>query len=305
MVGLKGLWLRIGLALAALGLLAAAAAPAVGREPRAHGERLVAEYRLPPETIARYAALALGAAFDAGPERGDSRFADRLPWVGSAQPSGSGRNPYTLVFMVSGAARAAGPVVAQWQAGWEVHESPLASREVLMAVPAIKRTAIAPGQSITLRANSAPISFRNERPIAPMLGLVQTRNLDISEVQVQVWSGIAPTAWPTIQRPSSALLLASAACLLAWLALAYWRHTVAERPPIDEASRPASVGREVPEPPVTDLGDLPPEALAPLNPSHRYRVQSALQEVLTAGLSVPAEFDESRPQRPRRSRDAA
>lgn len=297
---LGSFWWRAGLAGAALALLAAATGTAQGREPRAQGRHLVAEYRLPPEAIARYAALAAGAALGAE-ERDNSRFADRLPWVGPAQPAGTGRNPYTMVFTAVGVARTAGQVVAQWQAGWEVHESADASREVLMAVPAIARTAIAAGQALTLTATSRPVSFRGERPVAPMLGLVQTRNLDISEVQVQVWSGEVPIAWPTLSRPSTALLLAAASGLLGWLALRYWRHTLAV-PPIDEASRPAAVGREVPEPPGSDLAPLAPEDLVPLNPSHRYRVQSALQQVLAEGLQVPALPDEARPPRARRSR---
>jgi hypothetical protein len=295
-------WWRVGLAGAALALLAAAtAAPAQGREPRAHGQRLVAEYRLPPDAIARYAAMAAGALRDTE-SREHSRFADRLPWVGPAQQAGAGRNPYRLVFTAVGVARGAGQVVAHWQAGWEVHESADASREVLMAVPAIARTAIAPGQSLTLSATSRPVSFRGERPVAPMLGLVQARNLDIHEVQVQVWSGQAPLDWPRLAQPSAAPLLAAAACLLGWIALLYWRHTRAV-PPIDEASHPAAVGREVPEPPQTDPASLSPEDLVPLQPSHRYRVQSALQQLLTVGLVVETVPDPSRPEgRPRQPR---
>lgn len=296
-------WWRVGLAGAALALLAGATvAPAQGREPRPHGQRLVAEYRLPPEAIARYASMAAGELRDAQ-AREHSRFADRLPWVGPAQPAGVGRNPYRLVFTAVGVARGAGQVVAHWQAGWEVHESADASRELLMAVPAIARTAIAPGQSLTLSATSRPVSFRSERPVAPMLGLVQTHNLDIREVQVQVWSGQVPLDWPTLARPSTALLLAAAACLLGWIALLYWRHTQAV-PPIDEASRPAAVGREVPEPPRTDPASLSPEELVPLQPSHRWRVHSALQQLLTVGLVVESVPDASRPAPRRRKKRA-
>ncbi len=297
-------WWRVGLAAAALALLAAATAvPAQGREPRTHGQRLIAEYRLPPDAIARYARMAAGALRDTE-SREHSRFADRLPWVGPAQQAGAGRNPYRLVFTAVGVAQGAGPVVAHWQAGWEVQESADASREVLMAVPAIARTAIAPGQSLTLSATSRPVSFRGERAVAPMLGLVQARNLDIREVQVQVWSGQAPPDWPTLARPSTALLLAAAACLLGWIALLYWRHTQAV-PPIDEASRPAAVGREVPGPPLSDPGGLAPEDLVPLQPSHRYRVHRTLQQLLTVGLVVESVPDESRPAPGRRQKRAA
>ena len=187
-------WLRFGLLLTAVGLLAQAALPATGGEPPAYGERLVAQYQLPLDAIDRYAAMAAGTGMKE-PARGNSMFADRSPWVGVAQPAGVGRNPYTLVFTVRGVARAAGEVQAQWQAGWLVHESPNASREVVMVVPRIDSTAQTAGQALTLTASSPRVSFRGEREVAPMLGLVQSHNLDIHEVQVQVWSGTAPTAW--------------------------------------------------------------------------------------------------------------
>ena len=190
-------WLRFGLLLIAVGLLAQAAIPATGVEPPAYGEQLVAQVRLPLAAIDRYAAMAAGTGLKE-PARGNSMFADRSPWVGVAQTAGVGRNPYTLVFTVRGVARAAGQVQAQWQAGWQVHESPTASREVVMVVPRIESTAEAAGQALTLTASSPRVSFRGERSVAPMLGLVQMRNLDIHEVEVQVWSGTAPTTWAVL-----------------------------------------------------------------------------------------------------------
>ena len=181
----------------AVGLLAQAAMPATGGEAPVYGERLVAQYQLPLDAIDRYAAMAAGTGLNE-PARGNSMFADRSPWVGVAQPAGVGRNPYTLVFTVRGVARAAGEVQAQWQAGWQVHESPSASREVVMVVPRIDSTAAAAGQALTLTASSPRVSFRGERSVAPMLGLVQMRNLDIHEVEVQVWSGTAPATWAVL-----------------------------------------------------------------------------------------------------------
>ena len=190
-------WLRFGLLLTAVGLLAQAAMPATGGEPPIYGERLVARYQLPLDAIDRYAAMAAGAGLTE-PARGKSMFADRSPWVGVAQPAGVGRNPYTLVFTVRGVARAAGEVQAQWQAGWQVQESPTTSREVVMVVPRIDSTAETAGQELRLTASSPRVSFRGERKVAPMLGLVQMHNLDIHEVQVQVWSGTAPSAWSAL-----------------------------------------------------------------------------------------------------------
>ena len=135
-------WVRFGLLLAAVGLFTVASKPATSREQLVYGQRLIAQYQLPPDAIARYAAMAAGTAFNAAPHE-DSMFADPSPWIGPKQSAGVGHNPYTLVFTVSGVAKAAGDVYAQWQAGWEVHESSIASRDVLLVIPAIARTGIA------------------------------------------------------------------------------------------------------------------------------------------------------------------
>lgn len=205
-------WFRLGLLLAAVALFAAAAPPAIGREPRAPGKTLVAQYQLPPDTIARYAAMAAGAAGHLA-SQGNTLFADRSPWIGPKHRAGAGRNPYTLVFTVNGVARAAGEVQAQWQAGWEIQESPVASREVVMAVPRVTRTGVAAGQPLTLTTSSSRVSFRGERHVAPMLGLVQMRNLDIHDVQLQVWSGEAAHAWSLPEVPRSALIAMGLASL--------------------------------------------------------------------------------------------
>ena len=196
-----------------LGLGLAPVPPATSHEPHAYGERLVAQYELPPQAIARYADMAAGtAAYEA--RRDGSRFADASPWVGPEQRVGAGQNPYTVVFTVRGTAGAAGEVSARWQAGWEVDEPHGARLEVLTAVPDTATTTARAGAPVTLTASSDRISFRGVRTVAPKLGLVQMHNLHIDEVQLQVWSGAAPLAWPTLPVPSIALLALAAAFLL-------------------------------------------------------------------------------------------
>ncbi len=290
---LSSAWFRFGLLLAAVGLFTAATTPAMGREPRAYGQRLVAQYRLPPDTIARYAAMAAGTSLNESP-RQNSIFADRSPWVGPEQRAGVGHNPYTLVFTVSGMAKAAGEVYAQWQAGWAIRESPVASREVLMTIPRIARAGVAAGQPLTLTASSTHVSFRGERIVAPMLGLVQMHNLDINDVQLQVWSGDAPQAWP-VPRWSRTALLALATCLLVGLGFNYWQHTArvsgtqparTREQPRDRHASPSAVGCVE----ATAAHEVP----APSAPSHEARVVAALHQVLTIGLTVHTVLDEAR-----------
>jgi hypothetical protein len=299
---LGGTWFRFGWLLAAAGLLMLAITPAVGREPRAYGQRLVAQYQLPPDTIARYAALAAGTALDALP-RENSMFADRSPWVGPKQRAGVGHNPYTLVFTVRAAARTAGVAFAQWQAGWEVHESPVASRELLMAIPRTARSGLVAGQELTLTASSGRVSFRGERSVAPMLGLVQMQNLDISAVELQVWSGEAPMAWPVLPWSPAALLALGATCLLLASGLRFWQHTARESGSLLARGRaPLQKGPASPEAiepvEVPAARDRPAVATA----SHEARVIAALHQVLTVGLTVHTVLDEARMQRRRVAR---
>lgn len=220
-------WFRFGLLLIVIGVFMALTTAVNSGQPIAHGQRLVAQYQLPAEAIERYADLAAGTAGDEL-RRENSRFADALPWVGPAQRAGAGHNPYTLVFTVNGAARAAGEVFATWQTGWEVQESPEAIREVLMAVPGIASTVVSAGQPVTLTASSERVSFKGERMVAPKLGLVHMHNLDIHDVQVQLWSGAAPMAWPVLPLPHLALLLAGFACLLLGMVFHSGRRTMPE-----------------------------------------------------------------------------
>ena len=286
---LSQVWFRFGLLFCGVGLFTAATAPALGREPRAYGERLVAQYRLPADTIARYTALAAGAADDASP-REQTLFADAAPWVGPKQRAGVGHNPYTLVLTVSGVTRSAGAVYAQWQAGWEIHDSPVASREVLMLLPGIARAGLAAGEALTLSVSGGRVSFRGERSVAPMLGLVQARNLTIEAVELQVWSGAAPMAWALPQWSRMTPLALGAACLLVGLSLTYRRRGL----PAAAVARPASAARRCKPAPV--------EAAAPIAApiadatNHVATVVAALDRLLTVGLAVQSVPDDRRPQ---------
>ena len=305
-------WLHSGLLLAAMALFVAATTPAQGREPRKFGKRMVAQYQLPADAIARYAAMAAGTAQNVT-RREESMFADNSPWVGPKQRAGVGQNPYTLVFTISGVAKAAGEVQAQWQAGWEIQESPVASRELLMAVPRMARSGVTAGQPLTLTASSTRVSFRGERNVAPMLGLVQMRNLDISEVRLQVWSGEAAQAWSVPALPRGVLVAMGLACLVFTVRFSVGRlaatapglpprhsrlpaaDVVASRPTIagvaaavTPLARPAAAAAAAPVVPA-----VPPVAV----PSPQARVFAALQHVLTVGLAVPTVLDHKRMRR--------
>lgn len=270
------------------------AMPAAGSDKRTYGRELVAQFQLPGDAVARYAALA-SPRDDAASER--TALIDSAMWVGPLQQVGIGRNPYTMVVTVSGVARAGGDIRARWQAGWEVRESATATREVLMSVGTQQDGSAMPGTPVTLTAVSAPLSFRGERQVSPLLNLVHANNLDISGVHLQVWSGSAPfVAWPTVSAPRPALLGLGALCLL----LCFFLRRTAARPPAPalnsrlpqpdlqrllEHAGSADGTREQPAQPAPPL----PPAAPTQSPSSR--VVNALRDVLVKGLVVPTELD--------------
>ena len=293
--------LRLGLLLLALGIFAVPTLMARPSELPAYGRTLIAQYQLPREAIERYAALAAGASV--GESRGDgSRFADLLPWVGPQQRAGDGHNPYTLVLTVDGMAQAAGEVLAQWQIGWEIQEESAAERrEVVMDVLGLVGTALRDRQSVTLTASSGPLSFRGERTVAPKLGVVHLRNLDVTGVRLQVWSGIAPLAWPTMpawsELPtlSKTILALCMACLLCGTALRLWPHRAGGQAALPSpsayrgktsapaGSRAATVLRPKAPLAVAVLAKAPPVAVVvacALVPDHQACVLANLERVL-------------------------
>lgn len=289
--------------LIAVGIFAATTRVSMPSEPPAHGRTLVAEYQLPMEAIERYAALAAGAALDET-RRDGSRFADLLPWVGPQQRAGDGRNPYTLVFSISGSAQAAGEVFAQWQAGWEIQgEAPGEKREVLMDVPGLVSTATAARQRVTLTASSGPLTFRGDRVVAPKLGLVNLRNFDVHDVQLQVWSGIAPMAWPAMpawpELPASSkmLLALCLACMLLGTTLRFWPRRVDALPAQAGKAALAAVSRAVRT--QTTLGvavqtEAPSGVVvcaAELVPDHQACVLANLERVLQGRWRPEAQVD--------------
>lgn len=277
------------------------AVPAVGNDKRSHGRELVAQFQLPGDAVARYVALAGASSRDApASERTALIDSDSAVWVGPLQQVGIGRNPYTMVLTVSGVARADSDVHARWRAGWEVRESASATREVLLGVGTQHEGRTQAGAPVTLTAVSAPVTFRGERQVSPLLSLVHANHLDISNVQLQIWSGSAPfVAWPALSAPRPALLGLGALCLLLCLFL---RRTAGRAPARAPTSR---LQQAAPQPLLAhahDAGRVPEAAAAPSRPmspppNPSSRVVNALRDVLMHGLAVPTEYDSTHRER--------
>jgi len=190
---------------------------AVPDSPAAYGQRLLAEYRVPAQTIADYARFKPSAPDAKESKLVNTLLAEALPWRGPALSASPGHNPYTVVLRVSGVAVADGDVSSLWRAGWEFAVSDGGTQEQASPVGGIARLAAQAGETLLLEAAAAPVSFKTEREVTPYVGLVQLRNFVIRDVHVQVWQGVAPARWHEIALSTPALGVG-----LVMLALVVW-----------------------------------------------------------------------------------
>jgi hypothetical protein len=293
--------LRAALLLLALVAWFYALSATAQRATPVYGRELVSQYELSAEHVARYRAHAeSGARSRADP----TPAVDPLQWVGPLQSVGVGRNPYTLVLSVGGVAPAAGEVRTHWQAGWEVQESPTATRTLLRPLAALSSGSVSAGTPLTLTVVGGAVSFRGERSVAPMLNLVQAKNVEIQTVRLAVWSGTAPWTWPQLSAPNLALLLLGALCAVAWWALRDLPLPAAATPDSTLPAAPLSTPLDVDLESLLAYADAPasappplPSPPAPATPvlaTHAARVVASLHDVLSVGLAVPAEPDPRR-----------
>ena len=203
--------------IAVLCSMASCGAASADSPAAAHGQRLVAEYRVPAQTIADYARFKPSAPDAKESKLVNTLFAETVPWRGPAVLASPGHNPYTVVLRVSGVAVSNGDVSSLWRAGWEFAVSDGGTQEQVSAVGGIARLAATAGESMVLEAAAGPVSFKAEREVTPYVGLVQVRNFVIRDVQVQVWQGVAPPRWREIVLSTPALGVG-----LVMLALVVW-----------------------------------------------------------------------------------
>ncbi len=151
-----------------------------------YGQILVAEFELPAESLARFAAHVPSADDPKKSTLINGLLADTAGWVGPAQRMDPSTNPYTLVVTLTGTARADGDARSVWQAGWQLEDG----MKKLSPFPPLAKAGARAGEALTLTRASAPTSFSSAKTVAPVLGLVRADNLDIGAVKVQLWAGI-------------------------------------------------------------------------------------------------------------------
>lgn len=202
--------LRILRALLALVAVFAAVAALAADKPTTYGKNLLRIQALPAEAVAKF--VRFNAAQLAKGAKPAGLLSATEDWVGEPLTMPSSGNPYTLVVRVTGTAIADGEVGTAWMGGWAVDG---ASSNKLMtgATQASARS----GERVTLVGTSGPISFKQDRTLAPALAFMNARNLQIDGVEMEIWAGVGKATLPQLIFAWSPLLVG-----LVFLGLFLW-----------------------------------------------------------------------------------
>lgn len=197
-------------AAAAACLLALPAATAAGGAQQAWGKRLVDSFELDAEALARFAQHQDKTAG----HKPNGFFSDTVAWVAPRELDlpASG-NPYTLVVRVEGVPPADGEGLTRWMAGWAIDNGTRLAMVQGASFPKDTRA----GRVLQLAGAAGPVSFKEDRKLAPVLEFAGASNLRMDGVRLEVWSGM--------RRNSFVELLMSAVPLLTgvvFLGLVWW-----------------------------------------------------------------------------------
>lgn len=152
-----------------------------------HGKTLVAEFKVPPETLVKFDEFKPSERKPHESILESTLLADSEAWNGPSIEADSTANPYKMVVTLSARVKEDGDAVSMWKVGWNLGGDE-GTRLTLM--PGLTRSNLKAGQNFTATAVSDPISFKKDRTAGVVLELVNAKNIEINAVDVSVWSGI-------------------------------------------------------------------------------------------------------------------
>ncbi len=178
-------------------------------KPTVYGKNLLQSIDLPIQVVAEFN----NAAAAAKPGAPSGVFETLKDWKGAEFDAPTKGNPYVMVVKVSGLAVADGNVLTRWQPSWALDSGD--ARSTLMT--GLLKDGVKAGERVNLIGSSAPMSFKDDRKIAPALGLQLANNVRIDSVQIEVWSGLGSSSFTSKLFAWSPLLVG-----LVFLGLFFW-----------------------------------------------------------------------------------
>lgn len=152
--------------------------------PSAYGKHRVLQIDLPSQALAKFSHFQSKQA----PGAVHGLFADSEKWQGETMALTSSGNPYTIVVKVKGKVVSDGDASTGWQAGWSCRDNPGAA--TVAQVPDLHMNGAKAGDRFRGEGAIGPVSVKTDRSCQPYVGLVYADDLDVDDVQVEVWSGV-------------------------------------------------------------------------------------------------------------------
>lgn len=159
------------------------------------GKTLLREHQIPADKIVKFNRFKASAPVKGESTIVNAMLADTEDWAGPNLDVRTAESPYTIVVLVTGTARAAGDATSLWQAGWRYEAKQGGDEARMVPLPGLAKTGAKAGETLELVAAATPTTFREDRKVSPVIGLVNARNLEITSVRVQIWSGTASTSF--------------------------------------------------------------------------------------------------------------
>ena len=183
-------WTVTSLLLACVGLAMAgietAAPPAA--DSTKFGKRLLAQYPVDSKIIDKIAAHQVPES-----KPGESKFLDlnsnSVDWRGPEMDGDANANPYNIVISIKAKAINKGAVSASYVAGFGGEDG----LQRLVPITGLSANEVNADASIFLVSNPLPFSFKESRRTYPYANYLQSENLVIDQVWVQVWTGMSDT----------------------------------------------------------------------------------------------------------------
>lgn len=152
------------------------------------GKKMLAHYNLLPQDIERFRQY-LDTSESNSETPDDQRIAEAR-WMGPGIQVERESGPYTVVLRVRGQTKHRGDVQTQWGLGWKIDGG---TNTTLFDGPSQK--AIKGVTKIELVKQSGSMRFSDQRTIYLVLEPRKWENIDIQDVDIEIWRGSPDFSW--------------------------------------------------------------------------------------------------------------
>ncbi len=160
------------------------------RDSHDYGDKLVAEFDVPDDIVAKYATHKASKPMPGEPII-SMMAGQSVDWASDGIQLSAQHNPYRMVVTVTGSAINDGDAISMWTGGWMNREG------VTVAKPmsGLSEHNAKAGKVFMVTAETLPSTFQKDQELAATLGMVKATNMNITAVHVQIWSGVPGTSF--------------------------------------------------------------------------------------------------------------